>query len=60
MFALLDESTSAVSAEVEEALIEACIRDTGATLITISHRPQLRKFHQVRCASSFRLCCAKC
>lgn len=48
LFALLDESTSAVSAEVEEALVQSCLADTGATLITISHRPQLRRFHQVR------------
>lgn len=47
IFALLDESTSAVSAEVEEDLIAAVLRDAGATLITITHRPQLMKFHQV-------------
>lgn len=47
MFALLDESTSAVSQDVEEQLICACVRELDTTLITITHRPHLRKYHQV-------------
>jgi ABC-type uncharacterized transport system fused permease/ATPase subunit len=52
IFALLDESTSAVSAEVEEALLAACIHEAGCTLITITHRPQVIKYHQVKHARS--------
>eukprot|EP01032_Pedospumella_encystans_P014881 gene14881-17070_t len=46
LFALLDESTSAVSQDVEEALIAACVRELDTTLITIAHRPHLKKYHQ--------------
>lgn len=47
VFALLDESTSAVSQDVEEQLIRACVRELDTTLITITHRPHLKKYHQV-------------
>jgi ABC-type uncharacterized transport system fused permease/ATPase subunit len=58
-FALLDESTSAVSQEVEELLVRASSSGSSSgsgangesmdtTLITITHRPHMKKYHQVR------------
>ena len=43
-FVCLDESTSAVSSDVE-ALLYNTAKDQGITLITISHRPTLLKYH---------------
>lgn len=57
LFALLDESTSAVSQDVEEALIAACVRELDTTLITIAHRPHLKKYHQVGVNFLFYLDC---
>lgn len=46
-FAIIDEGTSAVSADMEGLLYEECKAD-GITLITISHRLSLLKYHGIK------------
>jgi ABC-type uncharacterized transport system fused permease/ATPase subunit len=43
-YAILDEATSAVSADGERLLYMACVR-VGITMLSIGHRPALRDFH---------------
>lgn len=46
-FAVIDEGTSAVSSDVEGLLYETCQRQE-ITLITISHRPSLLRYHKAQ------------
>lgn len=43
-YAILDEATSAVSADGEAVLYTACVQ-VGITMLSIGHRPALRDFH---------------
>jgi ABC-type uncharacterized transport system fused permease/ATPase subunit len=44
-FIFLDESTSALDLETESKCMQACV-DSGATLISVAHRPTVIKYHQ--------------
>ena len=43
-YVCLDEATSAVSKDIEAKLFDLC-REQNITLISVSHRPYLRRFH---------------
>jgi len=45
-YAVLDEATSAVSADGEEVLYSACVK-ANITFLSIGHRPALRKYHSL-------------
>ena len=45
-FAILDECTSGVSAAMERKLYDMCT-ERGISCVTISHRPVLRKYHDL-------------
>ena len=42
--AFLDEATSAISVDLEEALMRRCA-DLGITLVSVAHRESVRRFH---------------
>ncbi|PWN28645.1 hypothetical protein BDZ90DRAFT_218621 [Jaminaea rosea] len=44
-YAILDESTSSVTGEVEERMYEHCT-ELGITLMSVSHRPSIHKYHK--------------
>ena len=44
LFCVLDESTSAVSVE-DECVLYELIQQAGISVISISHRPSLLRFH---------------
>ncbi|KAL0488430.1 ATP-binding cassette, subfamily D [Acrasis kona] len=44
-FVVLDESTSALDVDVEEEIYKN-IKEMGATIISVGHRPTLKAFHQ--------------
>jgi putative ATP-binding cassette transporter len=44
-YAMLDEATSALDAE-NESMLYRQLTDTGTTLVSVSHRPAILKFHQ--------------
>jgi putative ATP-binding cassette transporter len=43
-YVVLDEATSALDSKNEQALYEL-LRGTDATLVSVAHRPELRKYH---------------
>ena len=45
VMAFLDEATSAVDNDMEQALYRAAV-DRRITLVSVGHRPSLRTFHQ--------------
>jgi putative ATP-binding cassette transporter len=44
-YVILDEATSALDSENEASLYQQ-LHDSGATLVSVSHRPNIRKYHQ--------------
>eukprot|EP01130_Rhizamoeba_saxonica_P002299 TRINITY_DN12130_c0_g1_i1.p1 TRINITY_DN12130_c0_g1~~TRINITY_DN12130_c0_g1_i1.p1 ORF type:complete len:679 (-),score=134.03 TRINITY_DN12130_c0_g1_i1:73-2109(-) len=46
LFAIMDESTSALDVELEQALLQEC-KDTGITMISVAHRPTVIPYHEI-------------
>ncbi len=49
VFAILDESTSAMSLE-DEAFMYELLQKRGVSVISVGHRPSLRRFHSMQLA----------
>ncbi len=46
VFALLDESTSAINEDASDAIFSLCAQ-LGITLVSVSHREFIRKYHNM-------------
>ena len=45
-FAVLDEATSAVNSD-EQGRLHECLEEAGITLLSIAHRPEVRRYHHL-------------
>jgi ABC-type uncharacterized transport system fused permease/ATPase subunit len=44
-YCIMDEATSAISADIEEKIFEICL-ERGVTIVSIVHKDSLKKFHK--------------